>query len=31
VSMSDLVSQLTTLVGSDVVRADAVSLQAYSR
>ena len=30
-SMSDLVSQLTTLVGSDVVRADAVSLQAYSR
>ncbi|MDA2997179.1 MAG: FAD-binding protein [Actinomycetota bacterium] len=29
--MSDLVSQLTTLVGSDVVRSDAVSLQAYSR
>ena len=30
-SMSDLVSQLTALLGSDVVRSDAVSLQAYSR
>ena len=30
-SMSDLVSQLTALLGSDVVRGDAVSLQAYSR
>jgi glycolate oxidase len=29
--MSDLVSQLTSLLGSDVVRSDAVSLQAYSR
>ena len=29
--MSDLVSQLTALLGSDVVRSDAVSLQAYSR
>jgi glycolate oxidase len=29
--MSDLVSQLTALLGSDVVRGDAVSLQAYSR
>ena len=29
--MSELVSQLTALVGSDVVRSDAVSLQAYSR
>ena len=30
-SISDLVSQLTALLGSDVVRSDAVSLQAYSR
>jgi glycolate oxidase len=29
--MSDLVSQLTALLCSDVVRSDAVSLQAYSR
>jgi glycolate oxidase len=29
--MSDLVSRLTALLGSDVVRSDAVSLQAYSR
>jgi len=31
VSVSDLVAKLTALVGSDVVRSDAVSLQAYSR
>jgi glycolate oxidase len=31
VSVSDLVTKLTALVGSDVVRSDAVSLQAYSR
>lgn len=30
-SVSDLVAKLTALVGSDVVRSDAVSLQAYSR
>ena len=30
-SVSDLVTKLTALVGSDVVRSDAVSLQAYSR
>ena len=30
-SPSDLVAELTALVGSDVVRSDAVSLQAYSR
>ena len=30
-SASDLVSQLTALMGSEVVRSDAVSLQAYSR
>ncbi len=30
-SASDLVAQLTALLGSDVVRSDAVSLQAYSR
>ena len=30
-SASDLVAKLTALVGSDVVRSDAVSLQAYSR
>ena len=29
--MSDLVAKLTALLGSDVVRSDAVSLQAYSR
>jgi glycolate oxidase len=31
VSVSDLVAKLTALVGSEVVRSDAVSLQAYSR
>jgi len=31
VSAADLVAKLTALVGSDVVRSDAVSLQAYSR
>jgi len=31
VSAADLVAQLIALVGSDVVRSDAVSLQAYSR
>jgi len=31
VSTGDLTAQLTALVGSDVVRSDAVSLQAYSR
>jgi len=31
VSVSDLVAKLTALVGGDVVRSDAVSLQAYSR
>ena len=30
-SASDLVAKLTTLLGNDVVRSDAVSLQAYSR
>jgi glycolate oxidase len=30
-SSSDLVAKLTALLGSDVVRSDAVSLQAYSR
>ena len=30
-SASDLVAKLTALLGSDVVRSDAVSLQAYSR
>lgn len=30
-SVSDLVAKLTALVGGDVVRSDAVSLQAYSR
>ncbi len=30
-SVSDLVAKLTALVGSEVVRSDAVSLQAYSR
>jgi len=31
VSVSNLIAELTALVGSDVVRSDAVSLQAYSR
>ncbi len=30
-SVSNLIAELTALVGSDVVRSDAVSLQAYSR